>query len=402
MKRQFLITTLLISVFLFQNTFAQKSRDNKKGAYIFKEDFRIPVTSVKNQYRSGTCWAFSSLSFIEAELLRTKKLEVDLSEMYVVNKCYNYKADLYVRMHGNLNFGGGGAFHDIPFVMNNYGLMPEEAYPGLNYGTEKHVHGELDAVLKAIVDAVVKNKNKKLTPAWKQAFRTTVESYLGKVPESFTYKGKKYTPATFVSDYLQIDPDNYVEISSFTHHPFHESFILEVPDNWLSDKVYNVKLNELEETIDNALKNGYTVAWGADVSHKGFSYNNGIAIIPEDDIENIDGLEKGKWDKMTRKEKEAQLYGFKTIVKEKKITQEMRQEAFDNYSTTDDHGMLIVGTAKDQKGNKYYIIKNSWGNTSKYKGYFYASRAFVLQQTIDIMLHKDAVPEGVSKKIGLK
>jgi len=302
------IALLLLPFFLSNNIQAQKTNDTEKG-YVFKEDFRIPVTSVKNQYRSGTCWSFSGLSFLEAELLRMGKDEVDFSEMFVVNHCYRDKADRYVRMHGNLNFGGGGAFHDVLYVLKNYGLITEKEYPGLNYATEKHVHGEMDEVLTKFMKGVIENKNKKITPAWKNAFAGIIDSYLGKLPENAK-----------PNDFLGLNADNYVELTSFSHHPFYSTFILEVPDNWLWGSVYNLPINEFEQVIDNALKEGYTVAWAADVSHKGFKYNKGIAVIPETDIKNMDGLEKGKWEKLSKRERESQIYELNTITKEKKIT----------------------------------------------------------------------------------
>lgn len=399
MKRSKIVILLIIGFFISNNTQAQKTNDNNQG-YVFKEDFRLPVTSVKNQYRSGTCWSFSGLSFLEAELLRMKKGDIDLSEMFVVNHCYKDKAVLDVRMQGHINFGGGGAFHDDTYVMKNYGLVPEEAYSGLNYGTEKHVHGEMDEVLKNFVEAIVKNKNKKITTAWKSAYNAVVDSYLGQLPEKFNYKGVEYTPKSFAK-WLGLNFDDYIEISSFSHHPFYSKFILEVPDNWLSDQVYNLPLNEFEEVIDNSLKKGYTVAWGADVSHKGFRYSKGVAVIPETDIENLSDLEQGKWEKMTKRERENQIYNEEGPTQEKIITQEMRQAKFDSQETTDDHGMHIVGIAHDQKGTKYYIVKNSWGTNSKYKGYFYASAAFVKLQTTDIMVNKNAVPEKILKKLNL-
>ncbi len=384
---KFTLFAVIFTIFS-TNTKAQKTNDNKE-TYSFKDIIRLPVTSVKNQYRSGTCWSFSGLSFLEAELIRMGKGNVDLSEMFIVNHCYKEKAERYVRMHGHLNFGGGGAFHDVIYVLKNYGLVTEDAYKGLNYGTKNHVHGEMDEVLKKYVKGITENKNKKITPIWKAGFDGIIDSYLGKIPTA--------NPNNFMG----LNADNYVELTSFSHHPFYTSFILEVPDNWLWSSVYNLPINEFEQTIDYALKKGYTVAWAADVSHKGFQYSKGIAVIPDTEVENLDGLEQGKWEKLTKREKEAKIYGLSTIVKEKKITQEYRQEAFDNYLTTDDHGMLIIGTAKDQKGNDYYIIKNSWGKGGKYDGYFYASKAFVIMQATNIMVNKESIPKNIRKKLNL-
>ena len=400
MKKHILILTVFIAGFYFSGT-SQKTNDNKKDGYGFTEEFRLPVTEMANQYRSGTCWSFSAISFMESELLRKGKKSIDLSEMFIVNHCYYDKAVLYVRMHGNLNFGGGGAFHDVTYVMKKYGLMTEEAYSGLNYGTENHVHGELDLILTNKVKAVVKNKNKKITPVWKKAFQSDLDVYLGVIPESFKFEGTEYTPKSFTSEYCELNPDDYIELSSFTHHPFYEQFILEVPDNWLMSNVYNVKLNEMIEIIDYALDNKYTVAWAADVSHDGFSYKNGIAIIPDANTESMDNLERAKWEKMSSKEKSKVLYSFDKPGEEKKITQEMRQIAFDNYSTTDDHGMHIIGKAKDKNGTPYYIVKNSWGKTNKYDGYFYVSKPFIMLQTTNIMVNKNSIPKKIRNKLNL-
>ncbi len=394
--------SLLISIFILISNFifAQYPEEGSIG-YTFTEEFRIPVTSVKNQYRSGTCWSFSGLSFLEAELLRMGKEEIDFSEMFVVNHCYRDKADRYVRMQGNLNFGGGGAFHDVIYVLKNYGLVPETEYPGLNYGTDKHIHGEMDEVLTKFIKGVSENKNKEISPAWKAAFIGIIDSYLGKLPSEIKYKDRTYTPESFAKEYLGLNPDDYIEITSFSHHPFYSSFILEVPDNWLWGSVYNLPLKEMETVIDNALSMGFTVAWAADVSHLGFSYNKGIALIPETDIQNMDGLEKAKWEKLSETERKKQIYELNSVVKEKTITQEIRQVAFDNQTTTDDHGMLIVGKAKDQFGNPYYIIKNSWGIGGNLNGYFYASKSFVLMQATNIMVNKASVPKEIRKKLGV-
>jgi len=329
------------------------------------------------------------------------KEEIDFSEMFVVNHCYRDKADRYVRMQGNLNFGGGGAFHDVIYVLKNYGLVPETEYPGLNYGTDKHIHGEMDEVLTKFIKGVSENKNKEISPAWKAAFIGIIDSYLGKLPSEIKYKDRTYTPESFAKEYLGLNPDDYIEITSFSHHPFYSSFILEVPDNWLWGSVYNLPLKEMETVIDNALSMGFTVAWAADVSHLGFSYNKGIALIPETDIQNMDGLEKAKWEKLSETERKKQIYELNSVVKEKTITQEIRQVAFDNQTTTDDHGMLIVGKAKDQFGNPYYIIKNSWGIGGNLNGYFYASKSFVLMQATNIMVNKASVPKEIRKKLGV-
>jgi len=384
-------------------TYAQKTNDPVKDeGFGFSEEFRLAHTAVPNQYRSGTCWSFAGISFLESELLRTGKDSIDLSEMFIVNHCYYDKAKRYVRMHGHLNFGGGGAFHDVIHVMKNYGLTTEDAYPGLEYGTENHVHGELDKILSEKVNAVKENKNRTLTPVWEKTVKSDLESYLGKLPGNFNFKNKAYSPKSFVSDYMELNPDDYIEISSFTHHPFYEKFILEVPDNWLWGEVYNVKLDEMMQIIDHCLDNGYTVAWASDVSHKGFSYSkHGLAVIPEADITSMNNLELAKWTELSQSEKNEMLYKFDKPGKEKDVTQAMRQEAFDNYSTTDDHGMHIIGKAKDKNGTPYYIVKNSWGKSGPYEGYFYASKPFIRLQTTNIMVNKNALPKDIKKKLDL-
>ncbi|MCY1719677.1 aminopeptidase [Prolixibacteraceae bacterium Z1-6] len=396
-----LLLTALIAVFTY-SVFAENDKKEEKKGYVFEDDINLPVTSVKNQNSSGTCWAFSTLSFLESEMLRMGKPEVDLSEMYVVWHTYSAKAKKHVRVHGNLNFAAGGAFHDVTNVIREYGIVPESIYDGLNYGEEKHVHGEMDNVLKQHVDAVVANKNRKLSTAWHESIDATLNSYLGDLPQKFEYNGKQYTPQSFASDFVGLNMDDYVEITSYTHHPFYSKFILEVPDNWSWDKVYNVPVNELEEIMDYALDNGYTVAWAADVSEKGFvSSNKGVAVMPAAPSVDMDDAEIAKWEALPEKDKEKELYKLDKPVPELVVTQEMRQTAFDNYQTTDDHGMHIVGTGKDQNDELFYKVKNSWGDYNKYKGYFYASRPYVKYKTMCIMVHKDAIPQNIKEKLEL-
>lgn len=380
----------------------EKKEGEKEKAYQFTAIKDIPCTSVKDQYRSGTCWSFSGLGFLEAEMLRLGKPSVDLSEMFVVHHAYSDKAYKYVRMHGSLNFGGGGAFHDVTNAIRNYGIVPDEVYNGLNYGEEKHVHGEMDRILLDEVKAVVDNPNKKLTSAWHDVVEGTLDTYLGKLPETFKYQDKEYTPKSFAKEYVGLNMDDYVEISSYTHHPFYEKFIIEIPDNWAWDEVYNVPLNEMEEIIDNSVNTGYTVAWAADVSEKGFSTSQkGVAVVPLVDKANMTDAEITKWEKMNEKEKNEDLYKLSKPGPEKVITQELRQIDFDDYQTTDDHGMVICGTAKDQIGNIYYKVKNSWGKYNDYDGYFYASKPYVKFKTTSIMVHKDAIPKSIRKKLNL-
>ena len=381
---------------------AQEEGKNTDEGYQFTMIKELPATPVKNQHRSGTCWSFSGLGFLESEMLRIGKPEVDLSEMYIVWHTYDEKAVKTVRLHGNLNFSAGGAFHDVTNMIKKYGIVPETVYTGLNYGEEKHVHGEMDEMLKEQVNAIVENRNKKLSTSWEEIIRGTLDSYLGELPEKFEYEGIEYTPLSFARDYTGLNMDDYVEISSYTHHPFYSKFIIEVPDNWMWGEVYNVPLEDMETIIDFSIENGYTVAWAADVSEKGFNTSKqGIAIVPEADLADMTDAEIGKWEMLSDREKEEKLYARNKPGKEKQITQEMRQTEFDNYQTTDDHGMLITGTAKDQNGNLYYKVKNSWGDYNKYGGFFFASKPYVKYKTMSIMVHKDAIPKDIRKKLSL-
>jgi bleomycin hydrolase len=396
---------LLVGLFILTAELQGQDTISKpdSNGYKFTIITEIPNTTVKDQHRSGTCWAYSSLSFIESEMLRKGVPATDLSEMFVVWYCYSEKAQKYVRMHGNTNFSGGGAFHDATWVIKNFGMVPESAYSGLVIGEKKPVHGEMDTALKSYLDGIIKNDNKKLTPVWHNAFNDLLNNYLGPIPETFTYNGIKYTPKSFAADYMKINTDDYIEIGSYTHHPFYEKFIIEIPDNWMWDQLYNVPLSDMIEIIDYALANGYTVAWGADVSDRGFATKKkGVAVIPEHDISTMSDAEISKWEKLDEKEQDDELYKLDKPGKEKTITQEMRQEDFDNYTTTDDHGMQIVGTAKDQNGTPYYKIKNSWGDYNQYGGYFYASKSYVALRTTDFMVHKDGIPKSIRMKLGIK
>lgn len=372
--------------------------DSVKG-FQFKDIHTVKTTSVKDQNKSGTCWCFSGTSFFEDEIMRLGGDSLDLSEMFTVYNCYKDKADRYVRYYGQTNFAPGGSLIDVAYVWDRYGAMPETAYNGLGYGEDKHVHGELDGILDAMLKVIVKKPNKKISTAWRNALEGVLDAYLGVIPATFTYNGKTYTPKSFAES-LPIKPADYVALSSFTHHPFYSDFVLEVPDNWLSGRYTNLPLNELKAVVDNALANGYPVAWAADVSEGGFKWKEGVALMPKGKDEgNMDGTELSRWVKLSDKERLEDKYKFDGPVEEITVTQEMRQDMFDSQETTDDHGMEIVGIAEDQNGNRYYKVKNSWDTNQVYGGYIYVSEPFFLAKTMGIYLHKDAVPAKIAKKI---
>ncbi|NQT78517.1 MAG: aminopeptidase [Bacteroidetes bacterium] len=370
-------------------------------AYFFETIAEVPVTSVKDQHRSGTCWAFGGISFIEAEVLRSTGMETDLSEMFIVRYAYADKALKYVRLHGRSNFGGGGQAHDVTNVISKYGIVPEQVYPGLEIGEEKHNHGEMDGVLRGFLDAVVKKRGGKLSPKWFEAYSAILDVYLGSIPLTFEVDGTDFDPPGYAEE-LGIDPDDFIELTSYSIYPFYESINLEIPDNWSDDLYYNLPLQDLMDVINYALENGYSICWDGDVSDKGFSHKNGIAIIPEKNVESMEGTEREHWEKLTASEKAKELYDFEKPGDEKEISQQMRQEHFDNYTSTDDHLMHLSGIVKDQHGTKYYITKNSWDDDSNDNGgYLNMSESYLKLNTVAIMLHKDAVPKKLAKKMGL-
>lgn len=383
------------------------SADDKKQApdtvhgFVFTDVKINPTTPVKDQNKSGTCWCFAGTSHLEDEILHKGGKELDLSEMFTVRHCYLDKADKYIRTDGSINFAQGGSGSDVPYVFARYGAVPESVYGGLQYGEDKHSHYEMAGVLKAYLDAVLKNPNKRLSTAWKKGFEAILDAYLGPEPETFTVDGKTYTPKTYAES-LGLDMNDYVSITSFTHHPFYTTFPIEVADNWLWAQSYNVPLNELSAITDAVIDAGYTLVWGADVSEGGFKWAKGYANMPKaKDQADMDGTELARWVKMSDKDRAAQQFAKEGPCEEITVTQESRQEMFDRKETTDDHGMTIVGRAVDQNGNKWYKVKNSWDTNQVYNGYFYVSEPFYLAKTMNIVVNKNAIPKDLAKKMKL-
>lgn len=400
MKRLFLTLAALVAVVTLSAQTAPKE-DNPKGPYEFTDVKEAPVTPVRDQSSSGTCWSFSGLGFLESELIRQGKGEYDLAEMWIVRHTYIEKAKKYVRMHGKAEFSAGGATHDVFDMINKYGIVPEEVYGGLEYGTQKHKHAEMDAALKGYVDAIVKNPNGTITPNWIKGVEGILDTYLGEAPEKFTYKGKEYTPKSFAES-LGLNMDDYVSFVSFTHHPFYTEFAIEVPDNWAWGMSWNVPLDEFMRIVDSSVEMGYAIDWASDVSEEGFIYMKGFAVVPDDMTEDAGETEISRWVRMSKNQRQALVMKATEPIKELEITQEIRQIGYDNYQTTDDHGMVITGYATDQNGNRFYKVKNSWDTNQVYEGYFYASVPFVSYKTMNIVVHKDVIPKDIKKKLGIK
>ncbi len=382
--------------------FAQEAKNDE--GFVFTTVKENPITSIKNQNRAGTCWCYSTLSFLEAELLRMGKGEYDFSEMYIVHNTYLDRADKAVRTHGDISFSQGGSFYDVLYGMKTFGLVPEsEMRPGVMYGDTLSNHTELSAVSDAVVAAIAKGNHRSLqtdengTPLWKKTIEAIHDIYLGVRPEKFTVNGKEYTPKSYYES-TGLNADDYVSLTSYTHHPFYESFVLEIQDNWRWAQSYNLPIDELMEVFDNAIMEGYTIAWGSDVSEAGFT-RNGVAVMPDaEKAQELSGSDMAHWLKLSPAEKKLN----DKPQPQKWCTQEERQIAYDNWETTDDHGMVIYGIAKDQMGNEYYMVKNSWGESGTYKGIWYASKAFARYKTMNIVVHKDAVPKAIRKKLGIK
>ena len=389
-----LLLTAACTFAVFSQSFAQDDLINtlksnvsasSKEGFQFTEVINLAKTSVKDQGSSGTCWSYAGNSFLESEMIRMGRQPVEIASIFTAYYTYLEKAKNFVRLHGEQAQGEGGQLHDVLTIYRKYGAVPHEAFTGLRDGQTRNNFSEMSGILHSMNESIVKNKT--LSPYWQKAITSVMDAYLGAPPQVFEYKGKTYTPRSWADQVVRINPEDYVGISSFEAYPYYKPFVLLIPDNWSFESFYNVRMNDLTDVIDHALRNGYTVAWATDVSEKYFSWKNGVAYVPTKDFT-----------KMTKEEQEDMFNGPK---EEAIITATQRQTAFDDYTTTDDHGMHIVGISKDQNGKEYYIVKNSWGNTNDYSGYMYATKEFVKYKTISILLHKDAMQKQIKNKLSI-
>ena len=399
--KKILSLALLACIALGANAEEKKNAENKNKP-VFTTIKANKITSIKDQNRSGTCWAYSTLSFFESEILKKTGKEVDLCEAFVANKTYMDRATMTVRMHGDTSFSQGGSAEDPLYCLKHYGICPENAMPaaGSLYGDSLNNFNEFFAVMTPYVEAVAKSDLKKLSPVWKKGLQGILDSYLGVCPEKFTVDGKTYTPRSY-ADSFGLDWNDYVSITSYTHHPFWTAFPVEVQDNWRWPMSYNVPMDDICKIIDNAVNNGYTIAWGGDVTEDGFT-RKGLGIAYDvKKVRSMAGTDADHWFKLSKDEKKEKFDSLGVNAPEIVPTQQMRQEAFDNWETTDDHGMHIYGIAKDQNGKEYYMVKNSWGEYGDYKGTWYMTKAFVAYKTMDFMVNKNALPKDIRKKLGI-
>ncbi len=392
------ISLLILASSVSIQAYPQKAKETAEG-YKFTTIKANPVTPIKDQNETGTCWCFSGISFLESEAIRKGAPKtLDLSEMFVVHRSYTGRAIKYIREDKNIKFASGSDLGDVLQVLEEDGLVPDSVMPGLNYGEKAHVHWELTAVLKGYLDALATNPNRKLSTAWVKGFNNIQDAYLGEIPQKFIYEGKEYTPKSYAKS-LGLSKDEFILFTSFTHNPFYKQMVIDVPDNWRWTQSYNLPLDEMVEVMDYAIENGFTVGWVADMSEKSWG---DVATIPDVQANVKEaGSDEAKWIGATPQERDAMLYNKNAPGPEKKIDQQMRQIAYDNKETTDDHAMHIYGIAKDQNGTKYYIVKNSWGTSNIYNGNNYASEAYVRYKTMNIVVNKAAVPAHILKKLGL-
>lgn len=397
--RKIIVMAMMAVLALNANAADKKETPNKPVFTVVKEN---PITSIKDQNRSGTCWDYSTLSYFEAEILKATGKTYDLCESFVANKTYFDRAVQVVRLHGDCQFSEGGSCYDPLYCIQHYGICPEDAmpFPGSLYGDSLNNFKEFFGVLTPYVESVAKSKNDKLSPAWKNGLQGILDAYLGKCPTTFTYEGKQYTPQSFAAS-LGLDWNNYVTFTSYTHHPFWTAFPVEVQDNWRNPNSHNVPLDDMMRIIDNAIMNGYTVAWGGDVSEDGFTRDGLAYMYDTKKIQSLDHSDMARWLKLTKTEKKNIVDSLGVNVPEITPTQKQRQERFDNWELTDDHGMLIFGIAKDQNGKEYYMVKNSWGETGDYKGIWYMTKNFIAANTMDFMVNKNAVPKDILKKCNI-
>lgn len=398
MKRFLLVSMMLASVGTL-GVMAQQ--DAPRSGYKFEMIKEAAVSPVKNQQSTGTCWCYATISFLESELIRMGKPVYDLSEMFAVRNAYNEKGLKFVRSYGNNNFSEGGQAHDVIAMVEKYGIVPESVYDGLKYSSDYHIHREMCSAMEGMLKGVNENPNKKMTPVWPLAFGAIIDTYMGAIPERFTYEGKEYTPKSFAQS-LGINLNDYVELTSYQLYPFYEAVELDIPDNWSHSRYYNLPLDDFMEVINSALKKGYSVAWDGDVSEKGFSHINGLAILPTNEPTQMVNAEADKWQSLSKEEKANRMYSFVEPVPEMKVDDAGRQESFDNRQSTDDHLMHLTGVLKDQNGTLYYKTKNSWGTErNPFDGYLYMSEPYVKMKTTAIMVHKDAIPQAIRAKLGL-
>ena len=393
------IAVLLVASMLF--AIPMQAQKDEKPVYQITDDVEVPHTIVQNQAKSGTCWCFAGTGFVEAEILRKYDVKLNLSEMFFVRWAYTKKFDRFVQMHGVTNLSCGGEVIDVLYALTDAGMITDEAYSGLAIGDDRHNHSELQNAVEGYAKLVCKKSNGRiLYETYPKVVKGILDAYLGEVPEDFEYDGVKYTPKSFAEKYA-LDINEYVQFCSFSDKELYKPFNIMIPDNWTNTPSYNMGFDEMMAEVDNALNNGYTVGWAQDVSDKGFSRNAGVAIVPEDDVNKIRESNPKAFKKMTDGEIMDKQYSFEYVLPEKEVTEEMHQRAYNDWSTGDDHSMLLVGIAHDQNGTKYYKVKNSWGEAGPYKGYWYCSEQFVKLHTVFFTVNKAGFSDGMKKNLGL-